>query len=216
LAGYQPRTQKSFDNEYNQYLSVLTLLISLTLPTLCYHKVMIVNSVKKLIDEAIVPAVLLILAKMVGLLLSSYFFKLPFEIKNGGFLGILPSIRFLSLKDYVVAENYSNLAMLLAAAAGTLIVLIRLHFLHESHIEPKMQSKLASFNLEKIITSSYTLYHTALTWLIFLWLTVAFLAVSTFFKITNVQVSILAVIIAVNFTWIVALDVQKEVEISQS
>lgn len=175
---------------------------------------MVVYSLKKLIDEAIVPAALLILAKMLAILLSSYFLNLRFEIKSGTFLPYLPSVKFLSIKDYITAENYSNLAMFLTAAVGTFIVLIRLHFLHDSHVHPKLQSKLASFNLEKIISSSFHLYHTALTWLIFLWLTVAFLIVSSIFRITYIQLTALAVVVAANLTWIMALDIQKEIDIN--
>lgn len=175
---------------------------------------MIVNSVKKLIDEAIVPAVVLILAKMLGLLLTSYFLNLPFDVQSRGFLRILPSIKFLSLKDYITAENYSNLAMLIAACLGTLFVLVRLHFLHESHVEPKVQVRLAALNFEKIISSSYHLYHSAATWLIFLWLTVAFLIVSTILKVTYFPITAIAMVIAVNFSWMLALDIQKEIEIS--
>lgn len=177
---------------------------------------MVNNSLKKLIDEAIIPALILIVAKIIGILASSYILNLAFEVKNASFLLLLPSIRFLSLKDYILAENYSNFAMFLAAALGSLIVILRLHFLHESHVSPKLQKKLSSLNLEKLISPSYHLYHQMTIWLIFLWLTVAFLVISTILQVTYVPITIFAVVVAANFTWITILDIDKEIEITKS
>ena len=177
---------------------------------------MVIKSLIKLIDEAIIPAVVLILAKMIGILASSYLFNLNFEIKSGSFLFFLPSINFLDIKDYILAENYSNFTMVLAAVLGTLIVLIRLHFLHESHVHPKLQLKLASISLEKIISPSYHLYHKVTIWLIFLWLTVAFLVLSTIYKITYLPITLTAIFVALNLTWITILDIEKEIDISRN
>src|SRR3990167_6185599 len=107
---------------------------------------MVAKSIIKLIDEAIIPALILIVAKMVGLFAASVIFSLPFEIKTRSFLQILPAISFQNMADYVRAENYSNLAMFAVAALGTIMVLVRVHFLHESHIEPKLHARLARFN----------------------------------------------------------------------
>ena len=176
---------------------------------------MITKSITKLIDEAIIPALVLILAKMAGLYLSIYFLNLPFEIKSKSFLALLPAINFVNFSDYVKAENYSNMAMFLAVSAGTILVLVRAHFLHETHIHPKLQAKLAALNLEGIIAPSYHLYHQAVIWLIFLWLTVGFLIISTILGITYPQISIVAFLIAANFSYFLALDVEKEIEIAR-
>ena len=177
---------------------------------------MITKSIIKLIDEAIIPAVALIVGKMLGLFAASYFLNLSFTIKTGQVLQVLPQVQFTSLKDYVVAENYANLAMFTVAAAGTIFVLVRAHFFHESHIHPKLHAKLVALNLESLIAPSFHLYHQAAIWLIFLWLTVGFLLISTFLAITYPQISAIALIFAANFSWIFALDVEKEVEISRS
>ncbi|KKR50964.1 MAG: hypothetical protein UT84_C0004G0027 [Candidatus Curtissbacteria bacterium GW2011_GWA1_40_16] len=177
---------------------------------------MINKSIIKLIDEAILPAMSLVVAKMLGILLSAYFLNIPFEIKSRALLGILPAVSFANAPNYITAENYSNLAMFLVAALGTTVILIRVHFFHESHIHPNLQAKLASLNLESIIAPSYHLYHQALIWLIFVWMIVGFLVVSTLLKITYPQISILAFILAANLSWIFAIDVEKEIEITRS
>ena len=176
---------------------------------------MIPKSLIKLIDEAIVPAVLLIIVKMAAILTTSYFLKLNFEVNINGFAQFLPRLSFPNIHDYILAENYSNLAMYTAVALGTLYILIKAHFLHQSHISPKLQQKLASVNFENIITSSFHLYHQAFIWLTFLWLTTAFLITSTLIKVTYTPIAVIALIITINFTWIFAVDVQKEIEIGR-
>ena len=152
---------------------------------------------------------------MLGMLAASYFLNLSFTINSAGLLGALPSVQFSTLRDYILAENYSNLAMFLAAAAGTIFVLVRAHFFHESHIHPVLQAKLTRLNLDSLIAPSYHLYHQAAIWLTFLWLTVGFLIVSTILDITYPQITIIAAIVAANFSWVFAVDVEKEVELSR-
>jgi hypothetical protein len=177
---------------------------------------MISKSIVKLIDEAIIPAISLIVAKMVGLFATSYYLNLQFTVRNSDLFGVLPSVQFLSLQDYIVAENFSNLAMFLVVALGSLFVLIRAHFLHESHIRPNLHAKLVSLNLDSLVAPSYHLYHQAAIWLVFLWLTTAFLLVSSILlKITYPLISAIAFIVTANFSWLFAIDIEKEVEISK-
>lgn len=176
---------------------------------------MISKNIIKLIDEAIIPAVALIVGKMIGLALAIYIRDLPFTIVTGEVAKLLPSVHFTNVADYVLAENYSNLAMFVVAALGTIFVLLRAHFFHESHIHPRLQARLARLNLESLIAPSYHLYHQALIWLTFLWLTVIFLVVSTLADITYPVISAIAFIVAANFSWIFAMDVEKEMELSK-
>lgn len=177
---------------------------------------MVAKSIVKLIDEAIIPAVALIFGKMAGLILVISILDLPFTVKGGQILNILPQVSFDNVADYILAENYSNLAMFVAAALGTIFVIIRAHFFHESHINPNLHARLVGLNLESLIASSYHLYHQAAIWILFLWLTVAFLLVSTILGITYPAISATAFIIAANFSWIFAIDVEKEIELSRS
>jgi len=176
---------------------------------------MVAKSLIKLIDEAIIPTLALIIAKMVSIYLISLVFNLSFEVKAQGFLNVLPAISFRNVADYTIAENYSNLAMLIVAALGTLFVLVRAHFFHASHIHPKLHARLVRLNLESLIAPSYHLYHQAAIWLIFLWLTVGFLILSSILGTAYVQIAIIAFVVAANFSWIFALDIEKEVEISR-
>lgn len=177
---------------------------------------MVQKSLIKLIDEAVIPAVGLISAKTIGLFLIAYLLNLEFTVKANDFLGLLPSVQFADAHDYIKAENYSNAAMFAFAALGTLFVLVRAHFFHESHVHPRTQIKLAALSLEKLIAPSYHLYHQAMVWLTFLWLTVGFLAISTALNITYVQISFVAFIVAANFSWVFALDVEKEIQVTTS
>lgn len=173
------------------------------------------SSIVKLLDEAIIPAIALIVGKMMGLFLASVIFKLNFTVVQSGVFKVLPAVHFTDTSAYILAENYSNLAMLCVAALGSIFVIIRAHFFHQSHIHPYLQAKLARFNLEILIAPSYSLYHQAAIWLTYLWLVVGFLTASTIFGITFPQISVIAFIVAANFSWILALDIQREIEISK-
>lgn len=176
---------------------------------------MVARSLVKLIDEAIIPAVALIVGKMTGLALAIYILDLPATIITGPVAKFLPSVHFANVADYILAENYSNLAMFVMAAIGTIFVLARAHFFHESHIHPRLQAKLARLNLETLIAPSYHLYHQAVIWLTFLWLTVAFLILSTIIDITYPVISAIAFIVAANFSALFAMDIEKEIEITK-
>ncbi len=176
---------------------------------------MLSKSIIKLLDEALIPAVVLIIAKMLGIFSAAYFFGINFTVKNADILWILPSVQFSSLQDMQKADNLSNIAMFAAIAMGTFLVLIRAHFFHQTHIKPSLHARLVSLNLESIIAPSYHLYHQAVIWLIFLWLTMGFLLISTIvLKITYPFVTITAFVITANFSWIFALDIEKEMELT--
>src|SRR3990167_92840 len=177
---------------------------------------MITKSIIKLIDEAIVPAVFLILAKGIGLFATVVFFNLQFTLEYRSIFGLLPSFRFATLQGYITAENYSNLAMFAAVAAGAIIVILKAHFFHESHISPRLHAKLVNLNLERMVAPSYHLYHQATIWLVFLWLSVGFLTLSSIAKITYPQITIAAFLVAANLSWVFALDIEKEIELSRS
>ena len=177
---------------------------------------MVAKSLVKLIDEAIIPAMVLILAKMLGLFAVIYFLHIPFDVKSRSFLLVLPSLTFPEIADYIKAQNYSNLAMFAAASLGTANVLVRAHFFHSTHIHPKLHARLVSFNLESLVSSTYHLYHQATIWLIFLWLTTGFLVLSTILGITYAQISIIAFVISANFSWVLAVDIEREIELADS
>lgn len=176
---------------------------------------MVSKNIIKLLDESIIPAVGLIVAKMLGLFLATYLYRLEVTIQNGAIFKILPAIHFSEVQGYILAENFSNLAMLIFAALGTMMIIVRAHYFHQTHIPPTLHSTLVRFNLEFLVAPSYHLYHQAAIWLSYLWLVVAFIIVSSVFGTTFIQISAVGFIIAANFSWIFALDVEKEIEINK-
>ncbi|MFI5205894.1 MAG: hypothetical protein ACHQVK_03045 [Candidatus Paceibacterales bacterium] len=177
---------------------------------------MVSRSITSLIDQAIIPATFLIVGKMVGLFLAILLFRLDFSVMAGSFIKILPTVHFTDANSYILAESYSNLAMFIVASLGTIFVITRAHFLHETHISPALQAKLVKLNLQSLISTSYRLYYQAAIWVTFLWLATAFLVMSTMQNVTYGQFSVVAFIVAANFSWIFALDIEKELEIQRS
>jgi hypothetical protein len=132
-----------------------------------------------------------------------------------GFLFIFPVIKYTSYQDYFKINSYSNAIMFATVALGVIYVLIKAHFLHQSHIDPIFQAKLSRARLSRTIASSFHLYHQAAVWLIFLWLVTALLVFEAIFKISSQMLAVFAGIFAINSTWFLIVDVEHEVEIWQ-
>lgn len=133
---------------------------------------MLAQTFAKLLDESIVPAVVIIAAKVLGLALANIVQNLPYTIEPGS--SILPwTVVYNSATEAQAANTFSNLIMYLVVLIGFGVVLFKAHFLHASHIPPQLSGRLAKLNLENFIYESFEIYHQALVWLSFLWITTA-------------------------------------------
>lgn len=131
---------------------------------------MLARTLSKLLDESIVPAVVIIAGKVLGLVLANLVNGLPYSLQPGG--SILPwTVVYNSASEAATANTFSNFVMYLVVLAGFGVVLFRAHFLHSSHIPPKLTGRLVRLKLENFIADTFEIYHQALVWLSFLWLT---------------------------------------------
>lgn len=169
----------------------------------------------KLIDEAIVPALIIVAAKAFGVFFVARVFGLPFEIKTKTQILPLPTVSFDSLTDYVIANSYSNLIMFLMVVAGLIWVLVKAHHFHASHISPKLAARLTQLRLSGLISQTLDVYHQALVWLLFLWFTVALLGFYAYLGLAYKSFAIIAFLVAVNLTWFLIFDVEREMVIWQ-
>ena len=131
---------------------------------------MLARTISKLLDEAILPAVVIIAGKIIGLFLANIVNSLPYSIQPGE--SILPwTVVYSTPTEAATANTFSNLVMYLVVLVGFSVVLFRAHYLHASHIPPKLSGRLIRLKLENFIADSFEIYHQALVWLSFLWIT---------------------------------------------
>ncbi len=172
------------------------------------------HTLTKLIDIALIPAALLVIGKLVGLMLTINLFDLPWSLKElpGGILSVRPA---LMPDDVVTASSYSDLIMYLIIAIGFTFVLIQATHFHETHINPRLLIKLSSNNLTGLVKSSYDIYHTATIWLIFIWISCGIIWLNVLTGKTLSWVAIATLVANIIFTTILLQDVYREIETSK-
>lgn len=172
---------------------------------------MISKTLTKLIDEAILPGLVLVLGKFLGVVLVAKIISAEFKLISGEFF--FPSFSFSNFSAYYTVNSFSNLAMYVGVGLGCAAILVRAHFFHSSHITPKMHIRLLKLGLTGLIAETYQLYHQAAVWLIFLWLATILILVQSFFGLTSAAIAIISFLITLNFSWFLVADIEQEVEI---
>lgn len=166
------------------------------------------------IDAAMLPAALMLLGKIVGLVLTVQIFNIPISIVEAS--NSLFSVRPEVLpQDLQIVNTYSDMIMYLFVAAGFSFVLLQATKFHETHIKPGLLVKLSNYNLMGLVKSSFDIYHYAAIWLLGLWLTTVLIALNAAFAKTEIWLSVATIIASVIFTSILLQDVYKEIELAK-
>lgn len=176
-------------------------------------KNLVPKTVVKLIDEAIIPAVLIVSAKVVGVLAVSLIFGEKIVVSQAAFLKILPVISHSSYQGYYLVNSWSNAIMFVVTLVGSSIIIIKAHFFHQSHIKPSFHAKLARLKLSGLVASTFSLYHQAAIWLLYLWLIISFVVVEAYLKSSSIVLAVIAILVGINATWLLISDVEHELEI---
>lgn len=167
---------------------------------------MISRILLRLIDEAIVPAVLVIGAKVLGMWGIASLLGYEWRINVHSSFGIeLPSRDAL-----LVVNSYSNLLVLIVLGAGLLWIIFRAVHLHDTHISPKLVLRLLSWDLTRLVTSSVDVYHQAIVWLSYLWLFVLLGIVHAVAGLAYGWTTAIGFTIAAFLTWLIIADIERE------
>ncbi len=165
----------------------------------------------KLLDNALLPASLMLVSKFVGIFFIIRFFNLDWVVQQtpNNFLSFQT---VLSAQNVVLVTSYSDLIMFCAIALGFTINLLKAIFLHNSHISPQMLNRLANRNLLSLIKNSYEIYHSASVWLFFLWVAVAIVITNTLNNAIYSWVGLATLLVSILLTIVFFQDVYKEIE----
>jgi hypothetical protein len=162
----------------------------------------------KLIDRAIIPAVLLLASRIVSIILVSKYFGIHLKMGKSGFV-------FQNQIDYIKVNSYSTLSMALLLVLGLGYVVIKSLFFHESHIKPSLTTRLFSLKAESLIQNSYEIYTQGAVWLTYSYL---LLIVSGVMAISGLLFNwVFYVIMGVTTitTLIFVFDLEEEVKIKK-
>lgn len=158
----------------------------------------------KLVDEAIVPALLLVAVRIISLVFISKSFDINLSLDSGG-------IVYSSHQDYLIVNSYSVLYMIVAVCLGLLRVVIKSVVFHETHISPVTAAKLYAYKFQHLIQDSFNLYTQGVVWLAYLYFLTLGAILMSMFGLLFGWVAWAALGLSVLFTYIFILDIEREV-----
>jgi len=162
----------------------------------------------KLIDQAIVPAVLVVVSRIVSLILVSSYMGVDFYITKNGIL-------FDNTKDYIIINSYSMLILTVLISLGMLAIIVKSALFHHEHITPKMSAKLFSLKMHSLIKNSFEIYTQATIWISYLWLLTIANGVMYYYQMLDLWVFYLSGILTVSLTVLLTSDIEKKVKVSK-
>lgn len=157
----------------------------------------------KLIDQSIIPAVLLLTARILSVVFVSKYLNIPFQVGASGF-------EYSSQQDYVLVNSYSVFAMVVILALGLFFVLLKSFVFHDSHISPGLTVRLFSLNLSSFIQDSFSIYSQGAIWVSYVYLLMFVSGIMTLFELLYAWVFFVALGAAVISTVLLILDVENE------
>jgi len=162
----------------------------------------------KLIDEAIVPAILLLTGRLVSVVLISRHLGIPFTVSNSGFV-------FNSPEDYVKINSYSIAVMIVGLAVGLIISISKALFFHDSHITPKQTAKVFSLKMASFVQNSFEIYSQGIVWLSYLYLLLFVIGIMSLFNLVFPWVLYVTLGTCILTTIVLIMDIEKEININK-
>lgn len=171
------------------------------------------HSLLKLIDEAIVPGLLVFAAKLLGLVAVNAWLNLSWDPTGNS---LFPLFSYRSPEAFALANSWSNLAVLAVILIGLVTVLVRAHIFHTTHISPRLSVSLVRRQLTGLAVNSWEIYHQAVVWLAYLWLALVLFALQAIYGVSWWWLDIAGTVIALLLSWLLIIDVEYEIDIERS
>uniref|UniRef100_A0A7C4TLU7 Uncharacterized protein n=1 Tax=candidate division WWE3 bacterium TaxID=2053526 RepID=A0A7C4TLU7_UNCKA len=158
----------------------------------------------KLVDEAIVPAIVLFSVRILAAILIAKAYDISFSFGLRGFT-------YNSQEDFLFVNSYSTLAMISVLAVGLFYVLIKSYLFHDTHVAPHTAAKLFSLNLSGFIQTSFDVYSQGVIWLSYSYLLVIASGIMFYFGLVYPWVFYSSLALTFIATLLLILDVEKEI-----
>ena len=125
---------------------------------------------RRALKISIVPAVLLIVGKFLGILGTSIIYNLNFQISNdlNGIFSV--QIYYSDASTTLFVNSISNLVMVLFVALPLAYFIIKTYLYNSVAKNPRTIVKMTRFNILKWITAKDTSFLTMFIWCAFLWI----------------------------------------------
>lgn len=172
---------------------------------------MIKISFLKLLNQTLVPAFVLIFAKITSfVLVASYLnqsFKFPEDMRAA--FWFQNGLEELS-DSFITANSASSLLTLLLTTVFFGWVVIKAHHFHDTHIYPPFAARLVKHGLEELVEDSFHLYHQGVVWLTLSWVFFFYSLVTTLVGITFWWLPAISFVVVFSLTMMLLEDILNE------
>ena len=159
----------------------------------------------KLIDQSIIPAILLLSVRVLSIILVSSFFGIDYSLGYSGF-------EFAKPTEYILVNSYSTFFMVMILAVGLFYILLKSFIFHDSHIAPGLTAKVFSLKLSSFIQSSFNLYSQGIVWLSYLYLMMFATGIMALFNLVFPWVFYVSLVLSVLSTALFVYDIEAELK----
>jgi hypothetical protein len=171
----------------------------------------------KLVDQAIVPAVLLISVRIISVIILAKYFGLYIALDASGFIiSRAPSLTVTFPADYIMINSYSTLAIIIVLGIVLLYILAKSFIFHDSHITPGLTARVFSLKLSAFIQNSFELYSQGTVWLSYMYLIVVVSGVLALFGLIYSWIFVVSLILSVVASVLFILDVENELNVQKT
>ncbi|MFC1755770.1 hypothetical protein ACFLZK_00035 [Patescibacteria group bacterium] len=166
---------------------------------------MISRTLIRLIDQAIVPAILLLCTRLASVIVVSYILGAKFIFSAKGFI-------FHDPDNYIAVNSFSTLSMVVVLGLGLTYILVKALYFHDTHVSPKLTTKLFHHKLVTLIQSSFELYSQGVIWLTYLYLVTIVTVILGMFGVIYNWITIVSGSFCVITTLLLILDIEHELD----
>lgn len=163
----------------------------------------------KLIDQAIVPAIVLLTIRLGSVLIISMLFGLNITFGNNGFT-------FQNHAEYLFTNTYSIFAMVLVLFIALFYTLVQSFVFHDTHIKPGLTAKLFTLKIATFIKGSFDLYSKATVWLLYAYLVTIVVGGMAYFNAIEVWVFYVTLALTIISSVLLVIDVDNELHINNN
>lgn len=163
------------------------------------------KSLIRLVDEAILPAFLIVGSKILGLVFINNILSLRYYYYS--IFNFYYSTNF----DAITVNTYSDLIVYIVMSIVIIGLLVRLIYFSDNKTDPTVILKLTKINKLGFIKTSIDLYHIIFVWIVFFFGLNIYVILRSLTGIDYWQISIFALVMFLTFFWILAKEIENDI-----
>jgi len=159
------------------------------------------NLLKKALRFSLVPAILIIASKVIGVLVLNSVYDLDISIGNDLGQAFSTQIYISSEKDALLLNSFTDAFTLAAISIPLLYMIIKVFVQKQSQKDPRTVVKLTKANLLKWVTKEDVSFLKIFIWTAFLWMVSALIIVNTINGNSYLTIGVVAGVLVLISTW---------------